>query len=895
MKNIQSKIDNIIKKIESKNDENSQENYDEIQIYIYYTHCQDLFDFLKYYSKIQLNELFIQIAIINNKFGDNQQSLEYVNKSLKIIPNTPSIILFKSGLFASMNKLEDAQKCLLKYKYLIGEDKYCNYIYNTMNIIYYYLLEYEENIILREINSIEQNFPKYFSNNIILYFIKSKIMHKLSDKFKNIDKIRSHIYEKESIENKEKVYNNRQFDADYLYNRDINKENLIKIMIILNPNIIEYKPKVLVDYNFNFHSGFGLFLTLFEIIKIIKLKISIKKYKKISQNFKWNSSNQNISIINQIQKISKTRNRNEDLNNIDINAQECQEKILFLYKSVWLQRFANSKNNKFIINNNQIKESQSLKNIDINFINYKLKTNYYIYKGYYSKMNLKDIIIKNIKFNKDLKELRNSLFNDFEDDFEKCKKVNIMKNNSMLKDENHLIKDKINNRKQIIKNNIYHLNLIQSIQSKHEINNTYSNANEKISIKKEKRLKNNFKNSYNSVRNLEKEKSRKINNFDENKLDKAQLNYKRTIKLVKNNLLFKGSHKNFNNDNLKNLSKEDYLSRNFKEKIKTKDNIKKSYSKNQINKTERNENDIINNNISFKSNHLYSIKKIIKTLYINKEKTNYKKAISKNKSSREKILTSIKKLDKNQNRYNDAKANNIINVKTENNYINSIFVNNSKRNNRIKDLGKNFKKREEISKINTNIRLKEKLIRSGKILNKLNKNDEKEINNQSSKKINKRKQLIYNTKSLHKRINKKDLSLDRNIFNTENLKENSKNKMIRFNNNNYYININKIFMSNFYNKIKTYIDLKPPRSNYKNIYKKGKKDTYLTINIDSLPRTKINTPTYHNSSIFSSLGADSREKKKKFEYKNQLKKIDIKTPNYMKKIKRKIINNQSKS
>ena len=428
MKNIQSQIDNIIKKIESKNDENSQENYDEIQIYIYYTHCQDLFDFLKYYSKIQLNELLIQIAIINNKFGDNQQSLEYVNKSLKIIPNTPSIILFKSGLFASMNKLEDAQKCLLKYKYLIGEDKYCNYIYNTMNIIYYYLLEYEENIILREINSIEQNFPKYFSNNIILYFIKSKIMHKLSDKFKNIDKIRSHIYEKESIENKEKVYNNRQFDADYLYNRDVNKENLIKIMIILNPNIIEYKPKVLVDYNFNFHSGFGLFLTLFEIIKIIKLKISIKKYKKISQNFKWNSSNQNISIINQIQKISKTRNRNEDLNNIDINAQECQEKILFLFKSVWLQRFANSKNNKFIINNNQIKESQSLKNIDINFINYKLKTNYYIYKGYYSKMNLKDIIIKNIKFNKDLKELRNSLFNDFEDDFEKSKKDNIIKN-----------------------------------------------------------------------------------------------------------------------------------------------------------------------------------------------------------------------------------------------------------------------------------------------------------------------------------------------------------------------------------------------------------------------------------------------------------------------------------
>ena len=898
MKNIQTKIDNIIKIIKSKKDENSQENYGEIQILMYYSHCQDLFDFLKYYSKIQLNELLMKIAIIYDKLGDNQQSLKYVNESLKIISNVPSIILFKSGLFATMNKLGDAQKCLLKYKYLIGEDKYCNYIYNTMNIIYYYLLNYEENIILREISLIEKNFSNYFCNNIILYFIKSKIFHKLSDKFKNIDKIRSHIYEKESIQNKERVYNNRLFDADYLYNKDINNENLIKIMTILSPNIIEYEPKELFDYNFNFHSGFGLFLTLFEIIKIIKLKISLKKYKKINKDFKCNSLNQNnnISIINQIKEISKTRNRNEDLNNKDINVQEFQETILCLNKSVWLQRYINSKNNIYIINNNQIKENKSLKNIDINSINYKLKTNYYIYKGYYSKMNLKDIIIKNINFNKELKELRNSFLNDFEDDFEKFKKINKIKN------ESHLIKDKINNKNKIIKKNIYHLNLIQSIQSKHEINNTNTytntntNTNTNISIKKEKRIKNNLKSSYNSARKPEKEESRKIKNIDEIKIDKAQLNSKRTIKIVNKNLFYKGSHKNFNNnDNLKNLSKEEYLDRNVNEKIKTDNNIKKSYSKNQINKAEKNENDIINNNISFKSNHLYNIKKIIKShLYKNKEKTHYKKTIDKNKSSRETILTSIKNLDKNQNRFNEKKNNDIINVNTENNY-NSIYKNNSQRKNRIIDLGKYFMKRDEISKTNANIKLKEKLIRSGKILNKLSKNDEKDIKNQSNKKINKRNQLIGNTKSLHKRINIKDLSLDRNIFNTINLRDNSKNKMIRFNNNNYYIKINKIFISNFYNKIKTNRDIKTVRSNNNNINKKVKKDNYLTINIDSLPRTKINTPTYHNSSKFSSIGADSREKKKKIEYKNQLKNYDINTPKYMKRLKRKIMNNQNNS
>ena len=272
--NIQSRIDTIIKNINLNNQLILQENYNDIKILIYYSHCLDLFDFLGKYSKVQLNETLIQIALIYDKLGDSLHSLEYVDESLDIIPNVPSIILFKSGLFATMSRFDEAQKYMIKYKYLIGEDIYGNYIYSTIRLVYYYLLEYEENIILREISIVEKKFSDNF-DNVIIYYIKSKILHKLSEKFQKIDKVRSILYEKESIQNKELVYNNRKIDADYLYERDINKENITKVILMINPYLIVNKPKSLIEYNFKFRSGFGLFFTLFEIIKIIKLILTI--------------------------------------------------------------------------------------------------------------------------------------------------------------------------------------------------------------------------------------------------------------------------------------------------------------------------------------------------------------------------------------------------------------------------------------------------------------------------------------------------------------------------------------------------------------------------------------------------------------------------------------------
>jgi len=50
--NIQSKIDFMIKEINSRDDESLLEDYNEVKILLYYNHCVDIFEFLNLYSKI---------------------------------------------------------------------------------------------------------------------------------------------------------------------------------------------------------------------------------------------------------------------------------------------------------------------------------------------------------------------------------------------------------------------------------------------------------------------------------------------------------------------------------------------------------------------------------------------------------------------------------------------------------------------------------------------------------------------------------------------------------------------------------------------------------------------------------------------------------------------------
>ena len=898
--NIQSRIDTIIKNINSNNQGILQEDYNDVKILIYYSHCLDLFDFLGKYFRVQLNETLIQIAIIYDKLGDSPQSLEYVNESLNIIPNVPSIILFKSGLFATMNRFDEAQKYMIKYKYLIGEDIYGNYIYSTIRIVYYYLLEYEENIILREISIVEKKFPDYF-NNVIINFIKSKILHKLSEKFQKIDKARCILYETESIQNKELVYNNRKIDADYLYERDINRENVTKIIIMINPNFTLNKPKALVDYNFKFHSGFGLFFTLFEIIKIIKLNILKNKYKKINKNYI--PKNNSINKIN-IDNINNT-NPNENLNNSYNKVKEYQESILSLSKSVWLTRYINSKDSIYTIKDNQIKEINTMKDIDINNINYKLKTNYYIYNGYYSTMNLKDIIINNFKINNDFKEIKEKYINEFTEVIQKSKN----------KDENQdTITEELNN----LEKNKYKIDKIcqvKLVKSKQKMN--------KMKINKDKtlRIKTDYSNNNLKQIDKEKDKERKKYNLDEIIINTIILDNKRNNnkKVIKKDLTYKGSYKSLTtNNNIDKISKDkkdskdnkdnkdnnikDYFEKNIKDKIKASEIREKVNYINKLNKTDKTESsvhNIFNSIILFGNKRIYSIRNIKKSSINNDSQKVNEKKNTKNisKNSKEKKINSVKRMDKKKEIYNEIKDNNIFNVENKNSKKKkTIYVNNSLKKIELKDIGKYFIKKDELSKSNKYAKMKGQLTKNGLLINKSSKQSEKKILNKNlSKKVKKRNQIVYDSNAFQSKLIKKDLYLDKSPFNTISIKDNSKNKKTK-KNDTIYLNYKKMYknMLSSYKAIKSHIELKPINLNHKSESKRRQKEKedYLTINYDSL--TKINTPTYKNS-IFSSQGGDSKEKNNKSNNKNEFKKIDINTPNYMIKLKRSYVNSKNKN
>ena len=838
--NIQSKIDSMIKEINSKNDESLIEDYNEVNILLYYNHCIDIFEFLKLYSKVQLNEILVNVAIIYDLLGKFQLSLEILDESLKIIPNIPSVILFKSGLFATMNKLDEAQKCLLKFKSLIGEDSYNTYIYSSIRIVYYYFLEYEENIILREISLIEKNFHEYYNNNVILHFLKSKILHKLSEKFKNIDKNRSYLYERDSIKNKEKAFNIRRLDAEYLNKKDINKEKCIKIISMVYPNFLNFKPKALVEYNSCFKSGFRLFFTLYEITKIIKLKILVNKLNKnnLSKKNLLNKKNDEENNIN-LNTCQKTSN-NETLNISYNEVNKDQELILSLSKSVWLQRYTYEINTIYIIENKQIKEKKSMKNIDINNINYKLKTNYYIYEGYYSKMNLKDVIIKNININNKLKEMKNSFSNELQKDFEQSKKIyNSIKEENFIKKDQDIISRIQSYQNEHKENNIFLTTLIQSTNNKNKVNMDTKNDS------KDKQLRISTETSSNKPVNLVKENNKKINNL-EIITDNIQLDNNRKKNSIKKNLIYLGSNKNV----IKIKSTPNSNTINGNEKKQAKKISIKSFNKNN---NEKSNNNLFTNAI-LRTESLYTIRNSKKYyLYPNKN-SNSKKAIIENKRN-ENDVASVKADDKNQKIYNRIRPKKGKNKNNSNK--NNIYINNSQQNNTLKKLIKYFKKKDENSN-NKNTK-----INKGKNGNKYLNTCGKELYN----KILERK--------VKKKFKKKYLNVDKSPYNTINVKESSNNNQKNINKTSSQ-NINKLLINNYYCKIKTYAQLNKLKSNRENKKKREKKNNFFTIVLSSLPKTIINTPNYKKLSLSNSPWDDSKDKKKGSSNNNiHYKKLDI--------------------
>ena len=602
---IQLKIDSIISEINQNNEDTQNEEKNQITALIGYNHCLDLYDFLKIYSKVQKNELLFQIAVIYDSIGYTELSMDYINESLLLIPNAPTNILYKCGLFVNQNKLDEAQKWLLKYKYLIGENKYDNYVHDSLETIFYYLLDYEEFIILRKIRSIEIKYSNYLKDNLVLYYIKSDIYEKLAQKIKNSDKKRYISYIKESNKIKNYYLRNKSSEIEFLKEQGIKPENFTKLLLFINPNCLNYRPKQLDEYKNNFKkSGFELFYNLFKICKILKLKIELKKYKKFSNQYMDNKStlnnsdntnltNINILIKNIIETPKNLKSESSDLIMNERTLKECKESIRNLYNSVWL--------NNFINENNSIKINE-IKNIDSKTLN----INYFTKEGYYSHLNLDDNIIKYINYNKDYKqnELKDDLFLDEitlkeieqKDNLNSIEKNNntdnkfIVKNNEKSITINNANKSKTNHNS---KNNIVKIiqkdtKTAQNNSSKFKrIKISLSDIIKKVITKRPRDVNNNNKRNK-IVSNENEEKTKKycsIDNLYNLPFSKSINNNSNKIHKTKNEL--NKDKKNEFNINTINIKKKEEAPQNSKEKEKSFEK-KIEFNKKEENNREKN-------------------------------------------------------------------------------------------------------------------------------------------------------------------------------------------------------------------------------------------------------------------------------------------------------------------
>ena len=642
---IQLKIDRIISDINLNNQDNQNEEKNQITALMAYSHCLDLFDFLQIFSKIQKNELLVQAAIIYDSIGYTELSMDYIDESLILIPNVPSIILYKSGLYASLNKLDEAQKWLIKFKYLIGENLYDNYIHDSYQVVLYYLMEYEEHIILRKIDSIENKYNEYAKENVVLFFIKSKILEKLAHKIKNSDKKRYISYVKEVEEIKYKYINKKKNESDFLFEQGVRNETVTKLLILINPNLLNYKPKQLIEYKKYFNqSGFSLFCTLIKICKILKLKIEIAKYVKIIIQKKKN--NENKTNLNDI--IKSIIDNNSNISNEE-DVKNSQQKIKNLYNNIWLQGYMNQKNNKNI-------DIKNLKQKNSNLKNY----NYYIYKGYYSHLNLKGYILKNIEYNNNYKNNKLS-YDSFLDDINN-NEVKIILNDKNINENNDDIKIENRDNKdidKISKKEVKNVDVIANSNKKKtkRIKNSLSDIIKKV-ITCHQKGKN--KHKRNKIFNDDKEskKSKKFCSTDncnnqiiisQNKISKKIINI---TKAESNSVITKKK----NNDNVNHKNEKEIINKEIKSNENKKNNKKSENKENIVKKEESIQNEKQSDFITKNNNN--SNKNYSEKLIKDKEKdreikniNNKNKLLSSNTSNR-KISTinnqvKIKTINKN--------------------------------------------------------------------------------------------------------------------------------------------------------------------------------------------------------------------------------------------------------
>ena len=526
---LQKKIDNFILEANDKISNNNIKEKNEINALVIYLKAIDLFDFLDKKSHIQQHEILFKISFLYDLIGKKETSLNYIEKSIELIPNVPLVILFKSIVLKSLNKNEESQKQLIKFQNLCGRNDYYIYIHDIIKIIYFFLLKYDDENLLIEIKEFFNKFNNIFTEkNHIIYYIQSKIYQNLSKKYEKYDIQKSKIFKIQIKESLNKAFEIQDNETKYLIKEGINNENISKILLILIPQISKFKPKVLVNYKKNFHSGFSLFSTLFKIVKIIKFKSQRKKVNEyyITKLNKINLKRENsLNITKGNSTFDETKNYEE---NIEDLRKEYQIHIRNLYNSVWLIDYFTNLNFEKII-----------------FQPFGQKDDYYIKKGYYSKFNLKQTIIQNLEINEQYKKK----YKQIKEKEKKLVDEKSVLNNNKLEIPfklNNIIKKKIKKKLEFKNKNIVTIYKDLLNESK----------NSMIKNPSEDDLINNYKKQYKKNSKI-KRKDLRINNMNSNYMNNKFSNTHRLKVFNKNsvNCFRKNSQEKLSNNEINNLNK----------------------------------------------------------------------------------------------------------------------------------------------------------------------------------------------------------------------------------------------------------------------------------------------------------------------------------------------------
>lgn len=279
MQNIQNKIDKLIT---NGNDEFSKQR-NVIAALVEYSRTLDLYDFMDRTYRIQIHEISVRIAICWDILGNFKNTLEYLNKALQIVPNVASLVLYKCVLLQTLGKTEEAQKTLIKYKQISGKKQQS--LYETFRLVFFYSMNYERDLLLREIHEYLDKHPK----NAVVLYLRAMIYMDLANPSEG--RSNSSAYHKKNSSEFLLKYENdikeahqiEPTDTEFLMKDGITSENLTKLFFMILPEMDYYQPKPLVSYS-TFHCGLKLFYIIFKVIRMLKIKVEKKKLKKFYNN-----------------------------------------------------------------------------------------------------------------------------------------------------------------------------------------------------------------------------------------------------------------------------------------------------------------------------------------------------------------------------------------------------------------------------------------------------------------------------------------------------------------------------------------------------------------------------------------------------------------------------------